>query len=51
VLSATGRLLQASGRLLFAESTLVDAQGQMLGHGSGVFTRSTIALDESIGYA
>ena len=50
-LSAKGRLLHASGRLFLAESTLVDAQGQMLGQGSGVFTRSTIALDESIGYA
>jgi uncharacterized protein (TIGR00369 family) len=50
-LRATGRLLHASGRLFLAESTLVDAQGQMLGHGSGVFSRSSIALEPAIGYA
>ena len=50
-LRAKGRLLHASGRLFVAESTLVDAQGQILGHGSGVFTRSAIALEPSIGYA
>jgi uncharacterized protein (TIGR00369 family) len=50
-LRAKGRLLHASGRLFVAESTLVDGQGQILGHGSGVFTRSAIALDPSIGYA
>ena len=50
-LRSKGRLLHASGRLFLAESTLVDAQGEMLGQGSGVFTRSSIALDESIGYA
>ena len=50
-LRASGRLLHASGRLFVAESTLVDTAGQMLGHGSGVFSRSSIALEPSIGYA
>jgi uncharacterized protein (TIGR00369 family) len=49
-LRAVGRVLHASGRLFLAESTLVDAAGQLLGHGSGVFTRSAIALDPAIGY-
>jgi uncharacterized protein (TIGR00369 family) len=50
-LRATGRVLHASGRLFFADATLVDSQGQMLGQGSGVFTRSSIALEPGIGYA
>jgi uncharacterized protein (TIGR00369 family) len=49
-LRATGRLLNASGRLLVAESTLLNDAGELLGHGSGVFSRSPIALDADIGY-
>jgi uncharacterized protein (TIGR00369 family) len=50
-LRAAGRLIHAGGRMLTAEATLVDGDGQLLGHGTGVFTRSSIALNHSIGYA
>jgi len=50
-LRAVGRLMHASGRLFFAEAELVDGEGQLLGRGSGVFTRSSIALDPAVGYA
>ena len=49
-LRASGRLLHGGGRLLLAESTLFDHAGQMLAHGSGVFTRSSIPLDPTVGY-
>jgi uncharacterized protein (TIGR00369 family) len=48
---ATGRIIHGGGRLFMAESTLVNDAGEVLGHGSGVFTRSSIALDPGIGYA
>jgi uncharacterized protein (TIGR00369 family) len=47
---ATGRILHGGGRLFMAESTLVNDAGEVLGHGSGVFTRSSILLDPGIGY-
>jgi len=50
-LRAVGRLVHRSGRLLLAEAELLDSGGQLLAMGSGVFTRSAIALDPSIGYA
>jgi uncharacterized protein (TIGR00369 family) len=50
-LRARGRLLHGSGRLFLAEAELVDDRDQLLGHGSGVFTRSGIPLDPIIGYA
>jgi uncharacterized protein (TIGR00369 family) len=50
-LRAVGRVLHGGGRLFLAESDLRDADGQLLGHGSGVFSRSSIALDPSVGYA
>src|SRR5262245_52027114 len=50
-LRAVGRVLHASGRLFLAESELLDGDGQLLGRGSGVFTRSSIPLDPAIGYA
>jgi len=49
-LRAVGRLLHGSGRLFLAEAELLDSDGQLLARGSGVFTRSAIALDPSIGY-
>jgi uncharacterized protein (TIGR00369 family) len=49
-LRASGRLLHGGGRLLLAESTLFDGAGQMLAHGSGVFSRSSIQLDPTVGY-
>jgi uncharacterized protein (TIGR00369 family) len=48
---AVGRLLYGSGRLFLAEADLFDSGGKLLGRGSGVFTRSAIPLDPSIGYA
>jgi uncharacterized protein (TIGR00369 family) len=50
-LRAVGRMLHGSGRLYLGEAELVDEGGQLLGRGSGVFTRSAIRLDPSIGYA
>jgi uncharacterized protein (TIGR00369 family) len=48
---ATGRVLHGGGRLFVAESTLFNDAGEVLGHGSGVFTRSSIALTPAVGYA
>ena len=48
---ATGRIIHGGGRLFVAESTVVNDAGEVLGHGSGVFARSSIALEPSIGYA
>ena len=48
---AVGRLLHGRGRLFLAEADLFDSGGKLLGRGSGVFTRSAIPLDPSIGYA
>ena len=50
-LRAVGRLMHGGGRLFLAEADLFDGVGDLLGHGSGVFTRSAIALDPTIGYA
>jgi uncharacterized protein (TIGR00369 family) len=47
---ATGRIIYGGGRLFMAESTLVNDAGEVLGHGSGVFTRSAIPLEPGIGY-
>jgi uncharacterized protein (TIGR00369 family) len=49
-LRAVGRFRHGSGRLFLAEADLLDGAGKLLGHGSGVFTRSAIALDPTIGY-
>jgi uncharacterized protein (TIGR00369 family) len=48
---ARGRVVHGGGRIFLAESDLVDAKGDLLGHGSGVFTRSSIPLDARVGYA
>jgi uncharacterized protein (TIGR00369 family) len=50
-LRAVGKALHGSGRLFLAEATLYDDAGEMLGQGSGVFTRSSIPLDATVGYA
>ena len=50
-LRAVGRLAHQGGRLLVADSQLFDGEGQLLGQGTGVFSRSTIRLDPAIGYA
>ena len=50
-LRALGRVAHEGGRLLLAESEVRDDAGRLLAKGSGVFTRSRIALTEEIGYA
>lgn len=50
VLRAEGRIVHAGGRLFVAEASLYDGAGDMLGHGSGVFSRSSFALDTLTGY-
>lgn len=50
VLRAEGRIVHAGGRLFVAEASLYDEAGDMLGHGSGVFSRSSFALDTLTGY-
>lgn len=50
-LRAVGRLLHGRGRLFLAEAELLDEERQLLGRGSGVFTRSSIPLAPDIGYA
>ena len=49
-LVAHGRVVSEGGRLMVAESELRDAEGALLAKGSGVFTRSRIALGEEMGY-
>jgi uncharacterized protein (TIGR00369 family) len=49
-LRADGRVVHGGARLFVAEAQLFDAQDRLLGQGSGVFTRSGIRLDPSIGY-
>jgi uncharacterized protein (TIGR00369 family) len=49
-LRSKGRVMHGGGRLFFAESDLMDEKGSVLAHGSGVFTKSSIPLDEKIGY-
>ena len=50
-LRALGRVVHEAGRLVVAESEVRDDAGQLLAKGSGIFTRSRIALTEEIGYA
>jgi len=47
---ARGRVRHGGGRLVLADSDLFDAGDQLLAHGTGVFTRSAIPLDEKVGY-
>jgi len=49
-LIAHGRVVHEGGRLFVAESELRDSRGELLAKGNGTFTRSRIALDESLGY-
>ena len=49
-LKASGRVVHRSRRLFLAESELVNAEGQEIARGSGVFMRSTIALSPEVGY-
>ena len=47
---ARGRLRHGGARLFFADSDLFDARDVLLGHGTGVFTRSAIPLNARVGY-
>jgi uncharacterized protein (TIGR00369 family) len=49
-LRSAGRVVHAGGRLFLAEAQLFDERGELLGQGSGLFTRSSIPLDASTGY-
>lgn len=49
-LCARGRVRHGGGRIILADSELFDARDRLAGHGTGVFTRSTIPLDEKVGY-
>ena len=49
-LFAHGLAMHQSGRLFFAQAELFDAGGRLLATGSGTFTRSKVALDQSVGY-
>src|SRR5262245_56398621 len=49
-LRAAGRVIHGAGRLFFAESELQNAHGELLGRGSGVFSRSSIPLTPEVGY-
>ena len=48
---ATGRWISGRRRVLVAEAWLVDAEGEMIGRGTGTFMRSHIALSSLPGYA
>jgi hypothetical protein len=50
VLVAKGRVVGGGARLFTAESHLFDGAGTLLGQGTGVFTRSSIPLDPTVGY-
>jgi hypothetical protein len=50
VLHARGRVVHGGRRLFTAESHLFDDSGTLLGQGTGVFTKSAIALEPSVGY-
>jgi len=47
---STGRVVHQSKRLFIAEST-IEVDGQVAARGSGSFMRSSVRLDEKVGYA
>jgi acyl-coenzyme A thioesterase PaaI-like protein len=47
---AEGRWLSGRRRVLVAEAWLTDADGEMIGRGTGTFMRSHIALSSLAGY-
>jgi uncharacterized domain 1 len=49
-MKAVGRVVHASRRLLVAEGELFDADGRVIGRGSGTFMPSRIPLGEELGY-
>jgi len=49
-LVAHGRVVRAGRAMIFADSVLTDEAGIELGRGTGVFARSTVKLEEKMGY-
>jgi len=49
-LHASGRVVNRSRALFIAEAELLDDRGRQVGRGSGSFMKSTIALNEDVGY-
>lgn len=49
-MTAFGKVTSASRRLYTAEADLLDADGQLIGKGSGKFVRSNIGLSPEMGY-
>lgn len=47
---AVGELQFKSNNLFIADAVLYDAKNRIVGRGTGSFMKSTIALDETIGY-
>jgi uncharacterized protein (TIGR00369 family) len=47
---AEGRLIHRTRRLFIAESKAEDSEGNLIARGSGTFMRSSIRLDERVGY-
>lgn len=47
---SAGRLVHRTRRLLIAESKAMDSEGNLIARGSGTFMRSSIRLDERVGY-
>ena len=50
-LKARGRVVHRARRLFIAESELMNAAGEAIARGSGMFMRSAIALSPEVGYA
>ncbi len=49
-LHSTGTLIRASKNLFFADAVVTSDTGKDIARGSGVFSRSKLALSEDIGY-
>lgn len=49
-LRAVGRVVHQSRNLYIGEAELFDGRGRSAGRGSGTFMRSSVALDEGVGY-
>ena len=50
LLIARGKVLSAGVRQFLAEAQLFNEGAQLIGHGTGTFVRSTIALGPEVGY-
>jgi uncharacterized protein (TIGR00369 family) len=49
-LSCTGRVVHAGKNLYLAEAVVANVDGKDVARGSGSFMRSSLALDEALGY-